>query len=110
MPHGASGVVAGAGYVFFSYIGFDSVCTLAEESRNPGRDLPVGILGSLAIVSLLYMVVSLVITGLVPSASLAQEAPLSQVKLRYKSEQHVVLPNFACTQSFSALAILAPKP
>eukprot|EP00873_Tetraselmis_striata_P042262 jgi/Tetstr1/462526/TSEL_007515.t1 len=77
-PHGASGVVAGAGYVFFSYIGFDSVCTLAEECRHPARDLPVGILGSLAIVSALYVAVSLVITGLVPSASLSAEAPLSQ--------------------------------
>ena len=62
--YGLAGVVAGAALVFFAFLGFDVVATTAEESRNPQRDVPIGILGSLAIVTLLYMAVSLVITGM----------------------------------------------
>ena len=62
--YGVAGVVAGAALVFFAFIGFDVVATTAEEARNPQRDVPIGILGSLAIVTLLYMAVSLVITGM----------------------------------------------
>ncbi len=62
--YGLAGVVAGAALVFFAFIGFDVVATTAEEARNPQRDVPIGILGSLAIVTLLYGAVSLVITGM----------------------------------------------
>ena len=62
--YGFAGVVAGASIVFFAFIGFDIVATTAEETRNPQRDIPRGILGSLAIVTGLYIVVSLVITGM----------------------------------------------
>jgi APA family basic amino acid/polyamine antiporter len=62
--YGLAGVVAGAALVFFAFLGFDVVATTAEEARNPQRDVPIGILGSLAIVTLLYMAVSLVITGM----------------------------------------------
>ncbi len=62
--YGLAGVVAGAALVFFAFIGFDVVATTAEEARNPQRDVPIGILGSLAIVTLLYVAVSLVITGM----------------------------------------------
>jgi basic amino acid/polyamine antiporter, APA family len=61
---GIGGVIAGAALVFFAFIGFDVVATTAEETRNPQRDLPIGILASLAIVTALYMAVSLVITGM----------------------------------------------
>jgi APA family basic amino acid/polyamine antiporter len=61
---GFAGVVAGAAVVFFAFIGFDVVATTAEETRNPQRDLPIGILSSLAIVTVLYMAVSLVIVGM----------------------------------------------
>ena len=61
---GLAGVVAGASVVFFAFIGFDIVATTAEEARNPRRDVPIGILGSLAIVTLLYVAVSLVVTGI----------------------------------------------
>ena len=61
---GFAGVVAGAAVVFFAFIGFDIVATTAEEARNPQKDIPIGILGSLAIVTLLYMSVSLVVTGM----------------------------------------------
>jgi basic amino acid/polyamine antiporter, APA family len=60
---GIGGVIAGAAIVFFAFIGFDVVATTAEEARNPQRDIPIGILGSLAIVTVLYVAVSLVVTG-----------------------------------------------
>ena len=60
---GIGGVIAGAAVVFFAFIGFDIVATTAEEARNPQRDVPIGILGSLAVVTLLYAAVSLVVTG-----------------------------------------------
>jgi len=74
---GFSGVIRGAGVIFFAYIGFDAVSTLAQESRNPQRDMPVGILGSLFICTLLYVVVSLVLTGVVPYAELNGPAPFA---------------------------------
>lgn len=62
--YGLAGVVAGAALVFFAFLGFDIVATTAEETHHPQRDVPIGILGSLAIVTLLYMAVSLVVTGM----------------------------------------------
>jgi APA family basic amino acid/polyamine antiporter len=62
--YGIAGVIAGASIVFFAFIGFDIVATTAEEARDPQRDIPRGILGSLAIVTALYIVVSLIITGM----------------------------------------------
>ena len=62
--YGIAGVIAGASIVFFAFIGFDIVATTAEETKNPQRDIPRGILGSLAIVTVLYIVVSLVVTGM----------------------------------------------
>lgn len=64
--YGWQGVITAAGIVFFAYIGFDAVSTVAEESKNPQRDLPIGILGSLIICTLLYLCVSMVLTGLIP--------------------------------------------
>jgi APA family basic amino acid/polyamine antiporter len=62
---GWSGVFRGAGLIFFAYIGFDAVSTAAQEARNPQRDMPIGILGSLFICTILYILVSLTLTGLV---------------------------------------------
>jgi APA family basic amino acid/polyamine antiporter len=75
---GAWGVVAAASIVFFAFIGFDVVATTAEETRNPQRDVPRGILGSLAICTVLYMAVSLVITGMRPYRDLNTAAPLAE--------------------------------
>ncbi|WP_182113884.1 MULTISPECIES: amino acid permease [unclassified Actinotalea] len=75
---GAFGVVAAASVVFFAYIGFDIVATTAEETRNPQRDMPRGILGSLAICTVLYMAVAAVITGMVPYGELNTAAPLAE--------------------------------
>jgi APA family basic amino acid/polyamine antiporter len=66
MPYGWGGVIAGAAIVFFAYIGFDAVSTAAEEVRDPQRNLPIGILGSLVICTALYMIVSAILTGMVP--------------------------------------------
>src|SRR5918993_928386 len=68
---------AGAAIVFFAFIGFDVVATTAEETRNPQRDMPIGILGSLAICTLLYVVVSLVLTGMVKYTELNSAAPMA---------------------------------
>jgi len=65
-PNGWAGVQAGAAVVFFAYIGFDAVSTVAEEVRDPKRDLPIGIIGSLVVCTLIYIVVALVFTGMIP--------------------------------------------
>jgi APA family basic amino acid/polyamine antiporter len=74
---GWSGVLRGAGLVFFAYIGFDAVSTTAQEAKNPQKDMPIGILGSLAVCTLLYMIVSAVLTGMVPYTQLNLPAPMA---------------------------------
>jgi basic amino acid/polyamine antiporter, APA family len=75
--YGWSGVLRGAGVIFFAYIGFDAVSTSAQEARNPQRDMPRGILGSLAVCTVLYILVSGVMVGLVPYKQMLNEpAPL----------------------------------
>lgn len=77
MPFGWNGVIAGAGLLFFAYIGFDAVSTAAEEARNPQRDLPIGIIGSLVLCTLLYVVVAAVLTGMVPFSILNVPDPVA---------------------------------
>jgi APA family basic amino acid/polyamine antiporter len=74
---GISGVLQGASTVFFAYIGFDAVSTAAQEAKNPGRDVPIGLLGSLAICTVLYVLVCLVVTGLVSYTTLHDAAPVA---------------------------------
>jgi APA family basic amino acid/polyamine antiporter len=74
---GISGLFQGATVVFFAYIGFDAVSTAAQETKNPQRDLPIGILGSLAICTLLYIAVSLILTGVVPYQQLNVPHPIA---------------------------------
>ena len=76
-PNGFSGIHQGAAIVFFAYIGFDAVSTAAEETRNPNRNLPLGILGGLAVCTLIYVIVGAVLTGMVPYTQLAVADPLS---------------------------------
>ncbi len=75
--YGPSGVLRGAGLVFFAYIGFDAVSTAAQEAKNPQKDMAIGILGSLAICTLLYVVVSAVLTGMVNYKDLNVAAPMA---------------------------------
>jgi APA family basic amino acid/polyamine antiporter len=74
---GWSGVVRGAGVIFFAYIGFDAVSTAAQEAKNPQRDMPIGMLASLAICTVLYIVVALVLTGVVNYQTLNVSAPIA---------------------------------
>ena len=76
---GIGGILAGASLVFFAYIGFDVVATTAEEARNPAKDLPRGILGSLLICTVLYCAVAIVMTGMVRYDQLSPEASLAKV-------------------------------
>ncbi|HEY8470450.1 MAG TPA: amino acid permease [Longimicrobiales bacterium] len=74
---GWSGVLRGAGVIFFAYIGFDAVSTAAQEARNPQKDIPIGILASLAICTVLYIAVSAVLTGIVPYRELLVPDPMA---------------------------------
>jgi APA family basic amino acid/polyamine antiporter len=74
---GLSGILRGAGVIFFAYIGFDAVSTAAQEAKNPQRDMPIGILGSLAVCTLLYVLVSAVLTGIIRYDQLNVAAPLA---------------------------------
>ena len=76
---GFSGVVAGAAIVFFAYIGFDAVSTAAQEARNPQRDMPIGIIGSLIICTVLYIVVAAIATGVMPYGQLDVPDPIARV-------------------------------
>ena len=77
-PNGWTGIHQGAAIVFFAYIGFDAISTAAEETRNPQRNLPIGILGGLGICTLIYVVVGIVITGIVPYTELGVADPLAR--------------------------------
>ena len=79
-PNGWAGVQAGAAIVFFAYIGFDAVSTVAEETRDPARDLPIGIIGSLVICTLIYIIVALVFTGIIPYDVLRQKLATEQAE------------------------------
>ena len=76
-PHGFSGVLTGASIVFFTYIGFDSISTAAEECRKPQRDLPFGIIATLIVCTLLYCAVSLVLTGIANYTTLGTDSPVA---------------------------------
>jgi APA family basic amino acid/polyamine antiporter len=79
-PHGFDGMVTAASVIFFAYIGFDAISTSGEETKNPGRDLPIAIIGSLAICTLLYIGVAVTAAGALPYDRIAgQDAPLAHV-------------------------------
>jgi APA family basic amino acid/polyamine antiporter len=78
MPNGFAGVGAAAAVIFFAYIGFDAVSTTAEEARNPRRDVPIGIIVSLVICTVLYIAVALVLTGIVPYSQIHVKAPVAE--------------------------------
>jgi APA family basic amino acid/polyamine antiporter len=82
-PFGFAGISVAAGYIFFAYIGFDAISTTAQESKNPQRDLPIGIILSLLICTILYVSVAAVLTGMVPWKLVNVEAPLTHAFLDY---------------------------
>jgi APA family basic amino acid/polyamine antiporter len=77
-PNGFTGIHQGAAIVFFAYIGFDAISTAAEETRNPQRNLPIGILAGLAVCTIIYVLVGIVITGMVPYTELGVADPLAR--------------------------------
>src|ERR1041384_1335906 len=77
-PNGFTGIHQGAAIVFFAYIGFDAISTAGEETRNPQRNLPIGILGGLAVCTAIYVIVGAVLTGMVPYQQLAVADPLAR--------------------------------
>jgi len=83
LPYGWGGVMRGAGYIFFAYIGFDSVSTHAEEARNPQRDVPIGIITSLVTCTILYVAVAAVLTGMVPFNEISVDAPVADAFSRH---------------------------
>lgn len=98
LPFGVTGIFHGAAIVFFAYIGFDAVSTAAEEVKNPKRDLSIGIVASLGIATVLYLLVSLVLTGIMPYNQLNTASPVAAAMLR------VGLPWAAAAISIGALA------
>jgi len=106
---GWSGVLRGAAVIFFAFIGFDAVSTVAQEARDPQRDMPAGILGSLAICTLLYMLVSGVMVGLVPyQKMIGSPAPmivaLDAAALRSSGSAHAMLSGLKLLVEFGAIA------
>jgi APA family basic amino acid/polyamine antiporter len=91
-PNGWKGIHQGAAIVFFAYIGFDAISTAAEETKNPQRNMPVGILGALGICTLIYAVVGLVATGIVPYQELKGSDPLARAfEVRGVAWMHLIL-------------------
>jgi APA family basic amino acid/polyamine antiporter len=88
-PNGWKGTFAGAAVVFFAYIGFDAVSTVAEETRNPGRNLPIGIIASLVICTVFYVVVAAVFTGMLPYPELIRRLSTEQAEPLTLALNHV---------------------
>jgi len=94
VPNGFSGVAAGAAVVFFAYIGFDAISTTAEETRNPARDMPIGIIGSLVVCTVIYIAVAAVFTGMVSYPDLRNTLASEQAEPLTLAMKHVNMPNW----------------
>ena len=101
MPFGLSGIMLGASIVFFAFIGFDSISTHSEEARRPQRDVPIGILVSLALCTLLYIAVAAVITGMVPYTQIDTDAPIAAAFAHQAIQQD----SFALRMSAALIAV-----
>ena len=99
--YGMEGVVHAAAVIFFAYLGFEAVSTAGAESKNPSRDMPIGILGALVICTILYIATSAVLVGIVPYASLDNPAPIAV------AVNQIGLPWFAVLVKIGALAGLS---
>ena len=99
--YGISGIITAAATIFFAYIGFEAVSTAGAESRNPSRDMPIGILGSLIICTALYILTSAVLVGIVPYTDLNDPAPIA------KAVNQIGLPWFAVLVKIGAIAGLS---
>ncbi|HYV34594.1 MAG TPA: amino acid permease, partial [Gemmataceae bacterium] len=95
MPYGLSGIMLGASIVFFAYIGFDAISTHSEEAKNPSRDLPIGILASLILCTILYIGVAATITGMVPYPDINTHAAVSEAFIERAATDKTPLLNVA---------------
>ena len=93
-PNGFAGISTGAAIVFFAYIGFDAVSTCAEECRNPKRDMPIGIIGSLIICTVIYALVAAVFTGMIPFSALKNLTASQQAEPLTMAMKYVSMPNY----------------
>jgi APA family basic amino acid/polyamine antiporter len=99
--YGIPGIITAAATIFFAYIGFEAVSTAGAESRNPAKDMPIGILGSLIICTILYILTSAVLVGIVPYTDLNDPAPIA------KAVNQIGLPWFAVLVKIGAIAGLS---
>jgi len=102
-PNGFAGIKAGAAIAFFAYIGFDCVSTVAEETRNPKRDMPIGIIGSLVICTIIYMLVAAVFTGIVPFSLLKTTLAHQKAEPLTLAMQHINLGWAAVIVAFGSI-------
>jgi len=105
-PNGFTGIHHGAAIVFFAYIGFDAVSVAAEETRNPQRNMPIGILGGLAVCTIIYIIVGAVLTGMVPSTDLAVADPLAHALARAGFEAVSALVALGAAVSMTAVLLV----
>jgi len=105
-PNGWAGIQAGAAVIFFAFIGFDAVSTAAEECRDPKRDLPIGILGSLAVCTAIYVVVAAVLTGMIPWKNLNTAEPLSVAMRVVRSPRAAVIVAFGSVVAHTAVLLV----
>lgn len=106
MPNGFSGVWTGASLIFFAYIGFDAISTAAEECKNPGRDMPIGIIGSLLICTLIYVATAAVLTGMMPWDKLGVADPLAAALAYVGSNAAAGLVAFGAVISMTAVLLV----
>ncbi|HEY4642597.1 MAG TPA: amino acid permease [Thermoanaerobaculia bacterium] len=93
-PNGFHGILTGASIVFFAYIGFDAVSTTAEEARNPKRDMPIGIIGSLIICTVIYAIIAAIFTGLIPYPALVKTLSTEQAEPLTLAMKYVSMPSW----------------
>jgi APA family basic amino acid/polyamine antiporter len=105
-PHGFDGVVTAASVIFFAYIGFDAISTSGEETKNPGRDLPIAIVGSLAVCTVLYIGVAITATGAVPADKISgQDAPLAFVLRQLDFDWGATLISFGALVAITSVVL-----
>jgi APA family basic amino acid/polyamine antiporter len=105
-PKGFGGTMSGAAYVFFAYIGFDSISTHAEEARNPDRDVPIGILASLAICTTLYIAVAAVLTGMVRYDQIDIDAPIAHAFANYGLGAATMIISFGAVAGITSVLLV----
>jgi basic amino acid/polyamine antiporter, APA family len=103
--HGWGGILGGAGVVFFAFIGFDAVSTAAQETINPGKNMPIGILGSLAVCTILYILFSWVLTGIAPSLDFMDPNKGAEASVSYAIKTY--MPGYGWLSTLVTVAILA---